>query len=42
MRSSGLAETLIGREEKHIGPGTTASYGTVSMELIRAAVESIR
>ncbi len=42
MRSSGFAETVIGRVVGHRVPGTTASYGTVSMELIRSAIESIR
>lgn len=42
MRSGGFAETVIGRVVGHRAPGTTASYGTVSMELLRAAVETIR
>ncbi|MEA5416708.1 tyrosine-type recombinase/integrase [Synechococcus sp. BA-132 BA5] len=42
MRSNGFAETVIGRVVGHKVPGTTASYGTVSDELLRAAVESIR
>ena len=41
-RSSGFAETLIGRVVGHRDPETTASYGTVSMDLMRAAVEAIR
>jgi hypothetical protein len=42
MRSSGFAETVIGRVVGHRVHGTTASYGTVSMELMREAVEAIR
>ena len=42
MRGAGLAETVIGRVVGHRVPGTTASYGTVSMELMRAAVETIK
>lgn len=42
MRSASCAETVIGRVVGHKVPGTTASYGTVSMELMRAAVETIK
>lgn len=42
MRSGGFAETVIGRVVGHRVPGTTASYGTVSTELMRAAVETIK
>lgn len=41
MRSASFAETVIGRVLGHRVPGTTASYGTVSMELLRSAVELI-
>ena len=42
MRSSAFAETVIGRVLGHRTPGTTAGYGTVSIELMRAAVEAIK
>lgn len=41
MRSSGIAESVIGRVVGHRVHGTTASYGTVSFELMRVAVETI-
>lgn len=42
IRSSGFAETVIGRVLGHRVPGTTASYGTVSLDLMWAAVETIK
>jgi integrase len=42
LRSAGFAETVIGRLVGHRVSGITASYGTVSVELLRAAIESVR
>jgi integrase len=41
MRAAGISEKVIARVVGHTIPGMTSQYGSVSLELLRAAVEKI-
>ena len=42
MRAAGISETVIGKVVGHAVPGMTAQYGSVSSELLRDAVATIK